>query len=292
MLCAIIKRNSIDYSRKNKKMKKFEGILLCTDLDGTLLRTDGSISEENLGAIEHFKSEGGLFTFITGRMPVYSSHLCTMARTNAPYGCGNGCGIYDPDKKDYLWRKDMIDDIHPLLDFIESSTDEVGIMVNTFDTVYFIRNNPAMSWWRSITGMPNIIKRRDEITEPIAKIVFGDHDPLVIDELENLILSSPLSKKFDVVRSEKTLFEVVTKDLSKGTVLMKMAELFGIDKKRTVAVGDYYNDISMIKAAGVGIAVSNACDELKANANRITVSNDEHAIAKIIYDIENGEIRF
>ena len=50
-------------------MKKFEGILLCTDLDGTLYRNDKSISPENRKAIEYFKREGGCFTFITGRMP-------------------------------------------------------------------------------------------------------------------------------------------------------------------------------------------------------------------------------
>ena len=47
-------------------MKKFEGILMVTDLDGTLLRNDKSISEENLKAIEYFKSNGGIFAFVTG----------------------------------------------------------------------------------------------------------------------------------------------------------------------------------------------------------------------------------
>ena len=56
-------------------MKKFNGILMCTDLDGTLLRNDKTISRENKEAIEYFKSEGGLFTFITGRMPSYVSDI-------------------------------------------------------------------------------------------------------------------------------------------------------------------------------------------------------------------------
>ena len=61
---------------------------------------------------------------------------------------------------------------------------------------------------------------------------------------------------------------------------------------RTVAIGDYNNDISMIKAAGVGIAVANAVEEAKAVADIVTVSNEEHAIAKIIEGIERGEIVF
>ena len=55
--------------------------------------------------------------------------------------------------------------------------------------------------------------------------------------------------------------------------------------KNTIAVGDYNNDIAMVKAAGVGYAVANAVDELKAVADKITVSNNEHAIARIIKEI-------
>ena len=68
-------------------MGKFDGILICTDLDGTLLRSDKTISRENLEAIEHFKSEGGYFTFITGRMPYFVGDMLEKARPNAPFGC-------------------------------------------------------------------------------------------------------------------------------------------------------------------------------------------------------------
>ena len=63
-------------------MKKFEGIMICTDLDGTLLKNDKSISAENARAIEYFKDNEGLFTFVTGRMHFYSA-LRTTERTAA-----------------------------------------------------------------------------------------------------------------------------------------------------------------------------------------------------------------
>ena len=71
-------------------MGKFDGILICTDLDGTLYRNDKTISDENKAAIEYFKSEGGLFTFITGRMPDYSEEAYMAASPNVPFGCING----------------------------------------------------------------------------------------------------------------------------------------------------------------------------------------------------------
>ena len=88
-------------------MKKFEGILICTDLDGTLLRDDGTISEENLTAIKHFKENGGIFTFITGRMPYFVSDIYTKIEPNAPFGCINGGGIYDHRTQKYIWTHTM-----------------------------------------------------------------------------------------------------------------------------------------------------------------------------------------
>jgi hydroxymethylpyrimidine pyrophosphatase-like HAD family hydrolase len=69
-----------------------------------------------------------------------------------------------------------------------------------------------------------------------------------------------------------------------------MCELLGIDPRRSIAVGDYDNDVSMIKAAGLGIAVANAMPSVMAVADAVTVSNEEHAIARIIYDLDSGKL--
>ena len=100
----------------------------------------------------------------------------------------------------------------------------------------------------------------------------------------------PKTENFGYIRSEKTLYEILPKGISKASVLPKLSEHLRIDPSQIIAVGDYNNDIEMIKRAGVGIAVANATHEAKAVADFITVSNEEDAIAKIIYDIDNGSI--
>ena len=62
-------------AKEDTFMGKFDGMLICTDLDGTLLRNDKTISCENIDAIEYFKQEGGYFTFVTGRMPFFVSYV-------------------------------------------------------------------------------------------------------------------------------------------------------------------------------------------------------------------------
>ena len=102
-------------------MKKFEGMLFCTDLDGTLFRTDKTVSAPNREAIAYFKAEGGIFTFITGRVPKTASGICQIIDPNGPYGCFNGGGIYDPRQNAYLWTEKLSADALELVKAVEEA---------------------------------------------------------------------------------------------------------------------------------------------------------------------------
>ena len=101
--------------------------------------------------------------------------------------------------------------------------------------------------------------------------------------------SHPLAKEFDFIRSEKTLYEILPKGINKGTSIIKLCEHLKLDRKKTIAIGDYNNDIPMFRQAGIGIAVSNACKSALEAADFVTVSNEEHAIARVIYDLDAGK---
>lgn len=266
-------------------MKKFDGILMCTDLDGTLLRNDKTISKENKEAIEYFKSEGGLFTFITGRMPYYVSDMYEAINPNCPFGCINGGGIYDHRCGEYLWTAALDKNVRILIEHIDKNIPEMGIQISTFHKTYFCKESEAMAAFRKAAGLPYVACHYNDVTEPIGKILFADFEESNIQLLEKLLRSHELADKFSFIRSDKTLFEIVPKGVDKGTLLTKMAELLGIDMKRTVAVGDYNNDVPMLRAAGFGVAVSNAVASAREAADYITVSNEEHAIAKIISNL-------
>ena len=266
-------------------MKKFEGILFCTDLDGTLLGSDHKISKENIEAIRYFQSEGGLFTFLTGRMPFCAADIYQVLQPNAPFGCINGGGIYDHRTGKYVWTLPLDDAARELVRYVDERMPEIGIQVNTFDNIWFCRENAAMERFRRITGMPNLTSHYDKVPAPLAKIIFGDLDEARIMEVKKLLDAHPLASQFGFIRSERTLYEIVPKGVDKGTLLKKLAEVLHVDIHRTVAAGDYDNDVSMIKAAGIGYAVANACEAAKRCADRITVSNDEHAIARIIEEL-------
>ena len=120
-------------------MKKFEGILICTDLDGTLLKKDKTVSNENLEAIEYFKSEGGYFTFITGRMPFYVTNIFNTVKPNAPIGCVNGGAIYDFSSQKYMWTKNLERGALDLVDSVLEEVGDIGFQVATFEKLYFFK---------------------------------------------------------------------------------------------------------------------------------------------------------
>lgn len=273
-------------------MKKFDGILFCTDLDGTLLRHDKSVSKENLDAISYFQAEGGYFTFITGRMPFFSYETYQTVKPNAPIGCINGGGIYDYNTQSYVWKQEISRDVLELVEYVDKNLDEISIQVNTFANVYFCKENSAMARFRRNTGVPNLSLPYHEIREPLAKILFGDENPENIIRLAKLLNDHPRAKDFDFIHSEKTLYEILPKGIHKGCALMRLASQLSNGKKfKTIAIGDFDNDIGMLRAADLGIAVSNATENVKRAANHITVSNEEHAIARVIADLESGALK-
>lgn len=271
-------------------MGKFDGIFICTDLDGTLIGSDHRISRQNLDAIEYFKREGGAFTFVTGRVPLTTGEFCEVVRPNVPIGCINGGAVFDHTKGEYIWVASLDERALDIIDFVAENMPDMGIQANTASGIYFCKNNDGTEYFRKRTGVPNTEKHYRDIDEPILKVLFLSMENERILALAELLKTHPLYEDFDFIRSEATLYELLPKGNTKGNVMRRIVDYLGLDMQRTVAIGDYDNDVSMLRAAKLGIAVANAVDSAKEAADLITVSNDEHAIAKLIYDIDNGVI--
>lgn len=270
-------------------MKKFSGLLFCTDLDGTLYSDNKTVSPQNLDAIEYFKAEGGLFTFITGRVPMTAGAICQTIRPNAPYGCLNGGGIYDAQQQRYLWKVGLPDSALELIQDVDRALPDIGIQFNTEKVLYFPKDNDAMQGFRARTGVPHLTCGIDELPAPLLKVVFANYNGERILALADFLQHHPRAQEFDFIRSEHHLYELLPKGVNKGNVLLKTADLLSIDPAKTISVGDYDNDIAMLRTAGLSFAVANASPAAKAAAQHVTVSNNDHAIAAIIDALDRGQ---
>jgi hydroxymethylpyrimidine pyrophosphatase-like HAD family hydrolase len=178
-----------------------------------------------------------------------------------------------------------------IVEHIEKRFPEVGIQAACFEKTYFAKDNVTMQRFRCDTGLPNLVCRYRDVREPIAKIVFGTDTEGEIAGIGKAFYEHPLAGAFQFVSSEQTLCEILPLGMHKGVALQKLVEYLGADLKKTVAVGDYDNDVGMLRAAGLGIAVANSSPAALAAADTVTVSNEEHAIARVITDLENGVYR-
>lgn len=271
-------------------MGKFDGILLVTDLDGTLLKHDQSISKENVEAIEYFKANGGKFTIVTGRVPCALAGIDEIVKPNAPLGCVNGGAIYDAEQKKIVWAETADREILEFIAYIDKEMPTVSHQINTTEHIWFTKSNDAMDYLRRVSKVENLTCHYSEVTEPILKILFADFDLDNMKKVTELIKSHPLIEKYDSVSSEPMYYEVLPKGISKGVAIPKLCEILGIGIDRTIAVGDNNNDVTMLEVAGLGVAVSNATENAKQAADKVTVSNEESAIAKIIEELDKGII--
>ena len=272
--------------------EKFNGILICTDLDDTLLTSgDKRLLSENKQAIEYFMSEGGKFTFSTGRVPDGIQKVLDIITPNAPIICYNGVAIYDAKTKKLIYGEYLDKSAKEVAEFIENIFPDAGIEICTDNAIYFSRENRITQMHRDDEGITGNSLNFRHVFAPWKKIIFPVESNRMND-IAKTLYRSKFRDKYSFVQSSNNYYEVLPKGVSKGSALLKLADILGIDRKRTIGVGDNYNDMEIVQNAGIGIAVANAVPELRAAADIVTVDNNSNALAAIISSLDMGIIKF
>ncbi len=262
-------------------MNRFRGFLICTDCDGTLTYEAGKVSDENAQAIRYFQEEGGLFTLATGRFPGHAYEFQEKVRVNAPVVALNGTVLYDLAKKRIIheWTTEK-QDCYELLSYIQKNYPEVWeLWVNyTFqDSVSFQPgNHPYQDG-----ALEQFFDRLPDRLYKFLSFQKSELTPVLQQDLK-----ARFHDRFRFDMSWPEGLEIQPINSGKGIAVQYMKEQLGFDIHTTVGVGDYENDLNLLQYADIGYAVENAVDSVKAAADRITVSNKEHALAKIIADLE------
>ncbi len=270
-------------------MGKFDGIIICTDLDDTLLTSDKIVSEENKSAIKYFMDEGGIFSYATGRVLGSSKMIFKYIVPNAPIICCNGVVIYDANNDKVLWSLELDSDYKKIMDAVKEKFPDVGMYAYTEKGEQFVSSNSLTNWYSNYVGIEEKIIKTSDINDPAYKVVFFVKEEKM-DELREFVWSLEWSDKFNFSRSEPIYFEMLPKGAGKGEALLKLAEILGTDKKKTVGIGNYENDLSLVRDSGVGVAVANAISSVLDVADYITVDHNSHALKVLIDAIEKGTI--
>ena len=261
--------------------------LLASDLDGTLLQTGGSISEENVHALARAKAAGLDIVFVTGRPPRWMHSIAEMTGQPGKALTSNGAMVIDLESREHIHAEFMSGEVG-----LEAARRLLTIDPGMAFAVELARHDDAflidrhyVPRWETTTPPPH--SNVDEMfnTELVVKLLARPSEEAKSHADEFLKHAEEvLDGIVDVTHSDITdlMIEMSKLGVNKGSGLAKYSAELGFKSEHVAAVGDMPNDIPMIKWAGRGAAVGNAHDWVKEVADELLPTNDEHAVSIFI----------
>lgn len=260
--------------------------LIVSDFDGTLVRGNGEISEENKQAIESYVKAGGHFAISTGRMPSGILPRVKELGLSGLVSCCQGAIIMDVETQKPLLSGALDKKIAVA---VCEKLEELGLHVHIYDLFHYYANmdDEALHLYEKgvrvkaklITDKPlsQYMQEQNMDVYKILAMVEPHKNEFVYKTIEDMRLPG-----CTVTKSAAYLVEVVNSDYSKGTAVEFLAKHYNVPIEKTIAIGDQWNDLPMIQSAGLGLAVNNAAKELKEEAVTLTCTNEENAIKEAI----------
>lgn len=260
---------------------------ICTDIDGTLLNSERSLSPNLISIVSSISKEIPFF-LASARMPAAMRHLLQdLNRPNEPLIAYNGALVLDGNGKvleSITIPIPVVEQVVHLANSLHLHTSLLyGEEWHTRNEDYFaireIKNTKVIPSWTD----PLFVIERWKSNRHGAHKAMCMGDPPKIDLLYQT-LNENLGAQLHLYRSKDTYLEIAPKPISKATGLKKILELSypGIGMHEVVAFGDGYNDIELLQQAGWGVAVENAFTEVKAVANEVTKHHKEDGVASTL----------
>lgn len=266
--------------------------LVLSDFDGTLLADNDIITPATVDAIKRFTAAGGVFGISSGRsFKSLGARLGELGlRGQFPVLCCQGAVAFNSESGEVINRIPMkTDEAYSFLRLAEELN--LACQFYTDSEVYAPcldeRNKPYFDRCRILPIEVGCVSEYLlGFDMPVIKVL------ALIDPRDRVKMLKKFGglKGMRVFASSPWLLEAVSLNAGKGNGLLGVCRSLKIDPAQSVAIGDELNDIDMIKAAGLGVAMGNAVDETKACARYITSDNNHDGVAEVLDKIISGEL--
>lgn len=284
--------------------------LIALDMDGTVLNSDHMITEQNKAAIIAAQERGIEVMISTGRGYPDGVLLAQEAGLELAFSCMNGAELRDKFGNVIEKSPLLLKDIAPIMAILEEEAVPFDLYVDDLIYTRNIDGQIAMfiEFSKAVNNMdPEIVREKIQsyVEEGLVREV-DSFDEVLADSLATvykvLALTTDL-EKLAIARQRLTEVPNITVSSSglgnleitsvhgqKGIALERYAKLKGITMEQTMAIGDNFNDVSMMQKAGISVAMGNAPEEIKALCDRVTATNEESGVAlaieKVLAEIE------
>jgi len=258
--------------------------LLASDMDGTLVNDKSQLTERTKEAIIKSVEAGILFVTATGRPFSNVKIVNELLDTDMPFIVFNGAAAYMGKSKKLLFER--------FLDF--DLAKEAFDMGQTLGIPQIVWTGPDL-WANRIceetvryrnfstdvemSEITDLAQIKDEV-KGISKVLWID-DPAKVKRLSGK-MREHFAGKLTCVSSMPHFLEFISNKAGKDTALAEISKMYGIKRSEIIAIGDGFNDITMLEYAGFSVAVENAPDEVKAVCDYVTLSNNDDGVAEVI----------
>ncbi|WP_026666890.1 MULTISPECIES: Cof-type HAD-IIB family hydrolase [Butyrivibrio] len=268
-------------------MKRSDRKIFFFDLDGTLLTTKKDISPRTMDALKKFTDAGNYFCINTGRAIDSAKAVYRGLGLNfqGSFLCGcNGTEIYSVDEEKYVYKTGVPLDLVPV---IMDMAKKFDIHCHTYNDTHIVTsmNDECMDYYRRVIKTPLLITDDvvKELPSPPPKMIAIELHDKVKQENFRKALDEVVGDKLTLLYSSPYYLEIFPKEAGKGNAVKRLADILGVPIENTYAAGDEENDISMLEAAGVGVAMLNGKDAVKKVSDVVTTyDNDHDGLADII----------
>ncbi len=260
--------------------------LLVVDLDDTLLNEDLSVSKRNMDAIQKIREKGVMVTVATGRATPSALYYSDLLGLDLPVISYQGARVTDKKSGKALYDNELhLDEIKPLIKVAEETGTHFNIFID--DVIYVEKMTEWAKRYKKLSNnvhMEVVGKLSEFIDRGVTKAIFIDHH----DRLERIKpdVEQAADDNTNIFFSKPFFLECTNSNATKGAALKFLGEHLGVKREEMIAIGDTYNDISMIEYAGMGVCMANGPREVQELADFVTLSNTEdgvaHAIEKLI----------
>ena len=265
--------------------------LVVSDVDGTLVTRDKTLTDGAIRAARRLHEAGIGFTITSSRPAIGMSFLIEPLAITLPVGPFNGSSIVDPQLKPIELHLIPEAAARRSLDVLN----EFGVDIWLFTNEKWLTRHPDAEYVphekRAIRADPTIVGDFTPYLTTACKIVGSSSDAALLQRCE-AAMKQALGAEATAVRSQTYYLDVTPPGHNKGTFVEAMARRLGISTEAVATIGDMQNDLAMFRKSGLSIAMGNATDDVKKVATHVTASNEEEGFAGAIDMIlKDNELR-
>lgn len=265
--------------------KNLKDLWIFSDIDGTIVEAPNPIPPRNLEALRRFTERGGHFAVATGRSVDSALQYVKLLPINVPCIIFNGGVIYDFARRKLHYAQYLAETWRGYVSQIHRAFPHAGITaLNDRYYVSVANRGPVDRYLVKVDGVSPADARMDDVREPLIKAI------VVVDEADVppvlAFMEAQHWPDVDLVRSSPQFIELLPRDVNKGSGLREYSRLFGLPMENIIAIGDYYNDETMLRTAGFPVAVAGAPEEIKRLCHHVTGNCMDGALADLVEYLE------